>query len=72
MNVHPQCNNCNQWHGGEKGQYLAYLVKRYGQDQVDFLTRKSNQTKQFRRDELIELYESIYDALSVEEKRFKQ
>ena len=71
MNVHPQCNNCNRWNDGQKGPYLAYLVKRYGQDQVDYLTRKGNETKQFRREELVDLYEKICDELTIAEKRFK-
>jgi len=69
MNVHPQCNACNQHKGGNGAEYASYMIKRYGEDQVEFLKLKSRQIVNVTRGDLMEVYERICDELRKEERK---
>ena len=71
LNVHPQCNACNQHKNGNAAEFAIYMVKRYGEDQVDFLRTKSWKIANISRGDLMEVYEKICDELTIAEKRFK-
>lgn len=37
MNVHAQCIGCNNWGGGEQDIHAQYILKHYGQEELDRL-----------------------------------
>lgn len=55
MNCHPQCKSCNNHQSGALGKYRKYLVKRYGEAAVENLEARGAQTKQWTREELVDL-----------------
>lgn len=60
MNVHCQCNYCNQHLHGDLGTYNMKLIDKYGKKDVDDLILRANQdTNRYSMSELEEIYESI-------------
>ncbi len=53
-NCHPQCVSCNNFEGGMSSEYSAFLLERYGADEVARLIRLSNEVRKFTREELLE------------------
>jgi hypothetical protein len=41
INVHPQCPECNVWHGGNPMIYQQRLIDQYGVEDVSKLSQKS-------------------------------
>lgn len=54
-NAHPQCKQCNLYLGGNQRHYETWMRRVYGDAEVERLQRLKNITKQFTRDELIDL-----------------
>ena len=52
MNLNCQCTRCNKWLSGNQGIYAIRLIKKYGQQKVDDLVFRSNQTKKYTKEEL--------------------
>ena len=53
--VHAQCYGCNVGRSGDAITYYPVMVERYGQEIVDELIQKKNQTVKFTIDELKDL-----------------
>lgn len=62
-NVHAQCVHCNKWLSGNQCAYYGFMLKRYGQDVVDELTRLNNTGRDWSLEELVELRESYLDEI---------
>lgn len=56
--VHIQCRGCNLFKHGNVENYYPYMLKRYGQEEVDRLKRLKGENKKFTIDELDEMTES--------------
>ncbi len=41
-NVHAQCHNCNRFKGGESEAHKLRIAHRYGQETLDWLTKKTS------------------------------
>lgn len=54
-NVHPVCSYCNTRLGGNLGKHREYIIATFGQEEFDALDALHNTTKQWTRDELIEM-----------------
>lgn len=67
MNCHPQCMACNVMQHGNIPQYRMYLVKRYGEIEVERLEAAAlTQTRKFsdyEYKELIDYYSKLVKAL---------
>ena len=63
--VHVQCYRCNINLGGNGPEYYPYMLERYGQEVIDDLKLKSNQTVKFTVSELEEM-EQKYKRLADE------
>jgi len=64
-NAHPQCVGCNQHLSGNQGNYTIWMQHVYGQDEIDRLKRLKAETRQFTREELVDLkieYKTRLDA----------
>ena len=66
-NCHPQCVRCNRFGvGAVKQGYEDFMRKRYGQEVMDELVRLGSIPKNWKREELAELYvrfrEEIHEA----------
>lgn len=60
MGVHPQCLVCNIFKKGNKIEYYDFMLKKYGQEKIDYLRKLAEVTMQFRRadlEEIIKKYE---------------
>jgi len=60
-NVHPQCNKCNTYLGGNLINYTLNMISKYGQDEVERLRKLSHDPKVWTISELKEI-----------EKKYKQ
>jgi 5-methylcytosine-specific restriction endonuclease McrA len=59
-NIHAQCRGCNSFQKERaKINYTLYMVKRYGQDKVDELLRKSKEIHRQRQSDL-EAWKAFY------------
>lgn len=66
-NCHGQCNFCNLFRHGALDKYLMFMIKKYGQDEVDRLYRLKGTTRKFTVEELDEItkkYRKKLDELS--------
>lgn len=54
-NCHGQCSACNLYHHGALDKYYVYMLKTYGQDEIDRLERLKNITVKYFVDD----YENI-------------
>lgn len=66
-NLHPQCPGCN-FYGGEmvKIKYTQWMLKTYGQEEVDRLVRLAGTIKKITRadyEEMIDHYQQCADLL---------
>lgn len=41
-NIHKQCVSCNQYNGGRPKEYIDFIVKKYGQEHLDWLECQAN------------------------------
>ena len=67
-NVAPQCKYCNRT-GGEQQLFRKWLVEVRGLETVERLERLKNETKQFTREELVELRIGYKARLKAAEKK---
>lgn len=54
-NVAPQCVACNQHRGGEPQLYRKWMLWQRGEQVVERLERLKNETRQFSREELVDM-----------------
>jgi len=54
-NVHKQCKSCNRFKHGNLLEYRINLVKKIGQENVEWLENHRNKTKKWTREELNEI-----------------
>lgn len=63
--VHPQCQRCNVWLGGNKVQYVLFMKRQgYTDEQIEFFDSLRNQIKPMtavQHKEIFELYRSWLD-----------
>jgi hypothetical protein len=45
MNIHPQCVYCNKFQSGQRDLYYQYVVKTYGQKEVDDMYQRASLAK---------------------------
>jgi hypothetical protein len=68
-NVAPQCVHCNKYRGGAIEDYRLWMEEVRGVDTIERLTRLKATTRQFTREELVDM-RSVYEArLNVAENR---
>ena len=68
-NVHPQCETCNSYHEGRKGEYTLFLQKKYGKGIINKLVELSKCGriwKWFDYKEVFEMYKEKFRYLSQE------
>lgn len=73
LNVHAQCRHCNRFREGNMLGYTRSLIRKYGQDVLDKLQIKKNQTSKisdFEAEKLIEYYKQQIKKLK-EVKKWK-
>jgi len=72
-NVAPQCHQCNRFDtsGQARVNYNAYMLEKYGDQVVAELILKSNQSKQFTREELAEMRQGYMDRIREAKKKFQ-
>ena len=68
-NAHPQCVGCNQHRSGEQANYTAWMEHVYGPEEVDRLRRLKNTTRQFTREELVDMRIAFQERLREAEER---
>lgn len=56
-NVHLQCVSCNRFKHGNLLEYRMGLIRKIGEDKVNWLEEHRNDTKKWTREELNELLE---------------
>jgi len=54
-NVHAQCVTCNQFKHGNLLNYRDGLIKRIGEDKLNELSKRANETRRYSTEELQEL-----------------
>jgi len=47
-----QCPQCNVFKHGNLAEYYPYMLKKYGQEVIDELKRKNNETYKYKKSEL--------------------
>lgn len=63
-NIHVQCYRCNINLGGNGAEYYPWMVKKYGQDEVDELRRLSKTTRKITRVEYEEMIDDMAEKLA--------
>jgi hypothetical protein len=53
--VHPQCYACNVIYNGRKEEYFLFMERTYGREEIDRQVKMKWESKQFTREELVEL-----------------
>lgn len=71
-NVHPQCGRCNTYLHGNQEQYTSFMLERYGQDVIDDLNELRSSTRQFTKEELVDMRIAYMDRIKVAEKRIRE
>lgn len=46
-NVHLQCRHCNRFDEGDSAGYALFMIKKYGQKHVEYLSLLKNETAKF-------------------------
>ena len=54
-NAHPQCKHCNRHLFGNQARYEVWMAHTYGLDEPDRLRRLKSETRQFSREELVDM-----------------
>lgn len=67
-NVHSSCITCNQFLSGNLIEYRKGLIQRIGLERLEELEHKANKTRNFSREELIQIREIYREKI----KRIKQ
>ena len=62
-NAHPQCVYCNRFLGGNQEAYSTWMLHTYGQEAIDRLQQLRNQSRQFTREELVEMRIGFRDRM---------
>ncbi len=67
--IHIQCQSCNRFREGNKVAYYQYMVKKYGQDEIDKIQALSRMSKKLSSLELMAINIYYQDKLkSLKEK----
>ena len=61
--VHFQCRQCNLFKHGNIENYYPYMLKRYGQKEIDRLKKLKGTTRKYTIDELDSLTEELKDKI---------
>lgn len=68
-NSHPQCKHCNRHLSGNQSNYELWMQAVYGQDEPDRLRSMKFQTRQFTREELVDMHLEFQARLKAAEER---
>ena len=63
-NVHAQCVACNQFKSGNLINYREGLIKRIGEDKLNDLSQRANQTRKYSNDELKKLIKTYKQKIN--------
>jgi len=70
-NAHPQCKHCNRHLGGNQGAYREWMREVYGEGEVDRLELLKHTTRQFTKEELVNLRIGFTARLKAAEERMR-
>ena len=68
-NIHPQCNRCNTYLGGNQECYAPWMVDRYGQAVVDELRQLRGTVKTIYRSEILAMREQYRARIAAQRER---
>ena len=68
LNVHKQCNNCNVWKHGNLLNYRINLVKKIGEDLVDWLDENHGEVKKWEREDVANIIREYKEKIQEYEK----
>lgn len=68
-NINCQCYRCNVNLGGNGAEYYPYMVKTYGQDEIDRLRALSNTTLKFTKNDLLNMEKELKEKVKIEQAR---
>ena len=54
-NVAPQCSSCNAYEGGAPHAFRLWMLEVRGRETIERLERLKNTTRQFTREELVDM-----------------
>lgn len=63
VNVNSSCKRCNRFLHGNLGNYAVFIIKKYGQDELDRLQRLKLITKKWTITEFEEIYEEYKNKI---------
>lgn len=63
--VHPQCYLCNGPLKGNPRKYEAFMKEKYGQEVIDELDKLSNEMRQFKHEELVDMWNHYKDQVKI-------
>jgi hypothetical protein len=69
--AHPQCVHCNYPLSGNEANYQMWLSRVYGPDEPARLKRLRHETRQFTREELVDMKLEFQSRLKAAEERMK-
>jgi len=64
-NVNTQCVGCNKYRGGKLDVYAERLVKRYGPEILEELSRMKHETRKYTRDEILKIIEKYKEKIGL-------
>jgi len=70
-NVHVQCSRCNVYLHGNQERYSAFMLNKYGPSEVERLQLLRNASRQFTKDELVEMRIDFMDRIKAAEERLR-
>lgn len=70
-NVAPQCSSCNVYSYGQPQDFRRWMLAVRGEETVERLERLKNTTRQFRREELVDMRIEFEARLKAAEERMK-
>lgn len=68
LNVHQQCTNCNRFKHGNLIAYTFRMQFEYGQEAINELLERNNQTKKYT----VFDYEQIYETYTQKVKEYRE
>lgn len=68
-NSHPQCKYCNRHLNGNHALYEQWMRHAYGQEEIDRLRKLKTETREFTREELVDMRLEYASRLKAAEER---
>ena len=64
LNCHSQCHDCNRYHDGKIKRYDKFMLKTYGQEQLDLLVERKKSNRKWHRFEMHAMIKLYRDEVS--------